>query len=423
MSEPSNHPRGATGMAESDRGPTGDAGLDADVQSPQRTVEPGATNALPRGKPADSVAWSLRLTAEWCVRLLVVGLTLYVVVKVYQTVHLVAFSFVIGLLIAAVLRPLNGVLLRWHFPHALAALTSVLVAVVVLSGIGYFVADQISSNVDELGTQLTRSVDQVRDWLVTGPFHLKQSDLQSLADRVTASIKANSTSIAGGAVSTALSVAEGLSGVLLVVLTSFFLVKDGEKIWAWLLAMLPRNARPKVQEAGERSWQTLGGYVRGQVTIALFHGISITVALFVFGVPLAAPLGVLVFLGSFIPIIGLIVAGSLCVLISLLEHGIITGVIIATIVVVLVQLESHVLQPLIMSRAVSIHPLAVALSVIAGTKLDGIPGALLAVPLVAVGNTAFKALHGVSTADQPAVHLPRPRLRRPKRRAADRPAG
>lgn len=385
-----------------------------DVPAPSGSPAPP-----PRGKPAEQVAWSLRVTAEWSIRILVVGVVLYFVLKAYEAVHLVAFSFLIGLLIAAVLRPVHEFLMRkGHFPPALAAITSVLLALVVLSGVGYFVADQISTNANELGDQLSKSVEEARNWLSTGPFHIQQSDLNGISDRITKAIQANQASIASGVVDTVKSVAEALSGILLVILTAFFVIKDGEKIWAWILSMLPRAARPRVAVAGARSWHTLGGYVRGQVTIALFHAITITVALFAFRVPLAAPLGVLVFVFSFIPVIGMIIAGGLATIITLLEHGLITAIIIAAIVVALVQLESHVLQPLIMSRAVEVHPLAVVLAVLAGTKLDGVSGALLAVPLVAVGNTAFKALHGVAIDDRP-VRIPRPRVRRPKSRGND----
>ena len=379
----------------------------------------GASTPAPRARPAEAVAWSLRATSEWCWRLLVVAAALYLAAKIYQKVHLVAFSFLIGLLIAAVLRPVFNRLVSWRFPRALAALGSVLLAVLILAAVGYFVADQISSNSGELAAQLQKSVDQFTHWLVNGPLHLKQSDLNGISDKITASIKSNQTAIAEGAVSTLQSVADGLSGLLLVILTAFFLVKDGDKIWGWILSMLPYNARPRVAEAGSRSWSTLGGYVRGQVTIALFHAVTITIALLIMGVPLAAPLGVLVFIGSFIPLFGMIIAGGMCVIVTLIEHGLVRAIIILAIVVALVQLESHVLQPLIMSRAVEIHPLAVALSVISGTTLDGIYGALLAVPLVAVTNTAFRALHGQQAGDRPPPPI-RPRFR-PKRRSAALP--
>lgn len=376
----------------------------------------GAATPAPHPPPADAVPWSLRATAAWCWRILIIGATFYFASKLYKAVHLVLFCFVIGLLIAAVLRPLFVRLVRARFPRALAALTSVLLAVLVLAGVGYFVVDQISSNSSELANQLQRSVDQFTHWLTTGPLHLKQADLNSIRDKISASIKSNQSAIASSAVSTLQGVAEGLSGLLLVILTSFFLIKDGEKIWDWVISMLPYSARPRVAEAGARSWSTLGGYVRGQVMIALFHAVTITIALFIMRVPLAAPLGVVVFLASFIPLFGMIVAGAMCTVVALIERNVVIGIIVLALVVALVQVEGHVLQPLIMSRAVEIHPLAVALSVVAGTKLDGISGALLAVPLVAIANTAMRSLHGQLPDPAEAPRPLRPRFR-PKRRA------
>jgi predicted PurR-regulated permease PerM len=144
--------------------------------------------------------------------------------------------------------------------------------------------------------------------------------------------------------------------------------------------------------AGRAGWQTFGGYMRGQVLIALFHGVSVMIVLFVLQVPLAAALGVLIFLGSFVPLVGLTVTGALCVAVAMLEHGITAGIVVAVAIIVLVQLEAHLLQPLIMSRNVEVHPLGIALAVLTGTILAGIVGALLAVPLVAFLNSTISAL-------------------------------
>jgi predicted PurR-regulated permease PerM len=156
--------------------------------------------------------------------------------------------------------------------------------------------------------------------------------------------------------------------------------------------MFPRPAQPGLDRAGRAGWHTLGGYMRGQLVIALFHGISVFFVLLIVRVPLSAALAVLIFLGSFIPLVGLTVTGALCVVVAMLEHGVTAGIVVAVAIIVLVQLEAHALQPLIMSRTVEVHPLAIALSVITGTTLAGIPGALLAVPLVAFLNSAIHAL-------------------------------
>jgi predicted PurR-regulated permease PerM len=155
---------------------------------------------------------------------------------------------------------------------------------------------------------------------------------------------------------------------------------------------MPAPARQQVDYAGRRGWFSLGGYVRGQVIIAFIHAVTITILLFILRIPLAPALGVLIFLGSFIPILGLTISGALCVGVALLEHGVGAAIIVAIAIIVLVQIEGHLLQPIIMSRAVHIHPLAVVLAVAAGTVIYGIVGALIAVPLVAFLNAFVRAL-------------------------------
>jgi putative heme transporter len=190
---------------------------------------------------------------------------------------------------------------------------------------------------------------------------------------------------------------------LLVLLATFFMLRDGDQIWHWVLSFIPRAAHESVDRAGRMGWRTFGGYMRGQVLIAVFHGVTITLVLLILRVPLAAALGVLIFLGSFIPLLGLTATGALCVAVALLEHGVTSAIVVAVAIVVLVQIEGHVLQPVIMSRSVNIHPLAVAVSVFAGTALAGIPGALIAVPLVAFLNTAVRAIRTGTPVASPAI--------------------
>jgi predicted PurR-regulated permease PerM len=267
-----------------------------------------------------------------------------------------------------------------------------LVGLAVLAGIGYFVTWQITSNSSQIGDQITNFVDRSRDWLRNGPLHLKSSDLDKIADNITKAVQEHQSEIISGAIETVRTVVEALGALLLILLSTFFLLRDGEQIWRWTLRLLPRAAQPRVDLAGRVGWRTLGGYMRGQVLIALFHGVSVMIVLFVLRVPLAAALGVLIFLGSFVPILGLTVTGTLCVAVALLEHGATAAVVVAIAIVVLIQLEAHFLQPVIMSRSVEVHPLAIALSVVTGTLVAGIPGALLAVPFVAFLNSTIHAL-------------------------------
>ena len=350
---------------------------------------PGAER---RRDAVEAVTWPVRVAAAWSWRLLVIGLGLLVLARIFNRIELVAFSFIVALFFTAVLHPLEVFLRRIPGPRSISAALALLIGLAVLAGIGSFVTWQITTHSSQIGDQISDFVDKTRDWLRTGPLHLKSSDLDKIANKITDAIKEHQGQLISGAIETVRTVIEALGATLLVLLSTFFLLRDGEQIWRWTVRLFPRAAQPRLDHAGRVGWRTLGGYMRGQVLIALFHGVSVMIVLFILNIPLAAALGVLVFLGSFVPLIGITVAGAVAVAIALLEHGVTAGIVVAVAIVVLVQLEAHLLQPLIMSRSVEIHPLAVALSVLTGTLLAGIVGALLAVPFVAFLNSTIHAL-------------------------------
>lgn len=349
-----------------------------------------------RRDAVDSVTWPVRVAAAWTWRLLVVGLGLYVLAQIFNRIELVAFSFVLALFFTAVLHPLERGLRRMPGPRSISALLALLIGIALLGGIGLFVSWQIGRHSSQLGDQISAFVTKTRNWLQTGPLHLKSADLNKMTDNITKAIKDNQGRLISGAIATVRTVLEALGALLLILLSTFFLLRDGEQIWSWAVRLFPKEAHERLDVAGRAGWHTLGGYMRGQLLIALFHGISVTIVLFVLQVPLAGALGVLIFLGSFVPLIGLTVTGALCVAVALLEHGVTAGIVVGVAIIVLVQLEAHLLQPLIMSRSVEVHPLAIALSVLTGTLLAGIVGALLAVPLVAFLNSTIHALRDTS---------------------------
>jgi predicted PurR-regulated permease PerM len=304
-----------------------------------------------------------------------------------------------------VLHPLEKQLRRIPGPPSLSAALALLIGLAVLGGIAYFVTWQITTHSSQIGDQITNFVDTTRNWLRTGPFHLKSSDLDKIAENITNAVKDHQSQIISGAIETVRTVVEGLGALLLVLLSTFFLLRDGEQIWRWTLRWFPQSAQPRLDVAGRAGWRSLGGYMRGQVLIALFHGVSVMILLFILKVPLAAALGVLIFLGSFIPLIGLTVTGALCVAVAGLEHGLTAAIVVGIAIIVLVQLEAHFLQPIIMSRSVEVHPLAIALSVITGTILAGIVGALLAVPFVAFVNSTVRALRQPGDTAEPSADV------------------
>ncbi len=348
-----------------------------------------------RHNAVEAVTWPVRVAAAWTWRLILLGAAIYLIARELDRVGLVVFPFIIALFFTAILHPLEVRFRRLPGRRSLSALAALLVGIVFLAGLGYFVVWQISSHDKQLADQVTKVVNNAKHWLETGPLHVKSADLDKVTKNLSNTIQSHGGALISSAITTVKAVTEFLAGLLLVLLTTFYLLRDGDRVWGFFVGLFPSASRPRLDHAGRAGWHTFGGYMRGQLLIALFHGTTITIVLLIFRVPLAAALGVLIFIGSFIPLVGLVVTGALAVAVALLEHGTTAAIAVAVAIVVLVQVEGHLLQPFILSRSVDIHPLAVVLSVIAGTTLRGIPGALIAVPLVAFLNTSFRALqHG-----------------------------
>ena len=354
--------------------------------------EPDVTPVAITSPTAEAVTWPVRVASEWAGRLLVIVAALYIALRILERISLVAFAFVLALFFTAVLHPLEARLRGRNGNRTLSSAVVLLTGIVVFGLVGFFVVQQISSHSAQLTDQVNAVGDKIRGYLRGAPFHLKDADLTKFTDQLTATLRTHQGEVVSGAVSTAQTLIEVVGGLLLALLSTFFLLRDGRQIWNWVLRLLPKAARQRVDYAGERGWFTLGGYVRGQVSIAFIHATTIFLVLLILRVPLAAALGVLIFLGSFIPILGLTVTGTLCIGVTLLEHGVTAAIVVGVAIILLVQLEGNLLQPVIMSRAVHIHPMAVALAVAAGTTVYGIVGALIAVPLVAFTNSFVRGL-------------------------------
>jgi predicted PurR-regulated permease PerM len=242
-------------------------------------------------------------------------------------------------------------------------------------------------------------------------FPITKNQLEDAVAQLQQTLVDNRGSIASGALTTAATVGEVFTGLLLTLFTLFFFLKDGRSIWLWLIGLFPRDSRAYVDEAGRRSWRTLISYVRATAGVALVDAFGIGLGLAILGVPLVIPLAALVYLGAFIPILGSFLAGSVAVLVALVSKGPVTALIALAVVVLVMQLEGHVLQPLLLGRAVRVHPLAVVLSIAGGFLIAGIFGALIAVPTVACVNVAGTYLSRRTEGPRPPE--PRPDKARP----------
>lgn len=340
---------------------------------------------------SDRAPWALRVISDWSWRILVVAAFLALILWLLAQIKLVAVAFIVGVLLTALLHPFVGGLNKMKVPRLLSTTIVFILGLAVLAGLGTFVGTQVSSNATALGTQFTDILNATERWLTQGPLHVDATQLSNVTGTINKALNDNWQKIATGAVTGIGTTVEIVGGVVLAAFCTFFLLLDGGEIWHWLRKKFPERSRARAAEGGEVAWRTLSHYVRGTILIAFLDAVAVTATLLIAGVPLAVPVGVLVFLGAFIPVLGLAVTGALAVGLALVSKGPIIAVIVLAVIVLAVQVEGHVLQPIVMSRAVRVHPLAVLLSVTAGSLVAGIFGAVIAVPLVAVVNNVLTA--------------------------------
>jgi putative heme transporter len=344
---------------------------------------PGAEDGLPSG---------IRTAAAWAWRFILLVAAIYVLLRIVGLLRVVIIPVIVAVLLAALFQPASAALVRRGVNRSLAAgLVLIAALLLVFGGLGLIITTVVSQ-FDSLSTQVGDGVNEVQRWLSQGPLHLTDAQLSTYVDQARDAITKNQGSLTTGALATAATLGEVVTGFFLVLFTLFFFLRDGGSIWSFLCRLLPRGARVPTARAGHYSWHTLSSYVRATVLVALVDAVGIGIGLAVLRVPLALPLAALVFLGAFIPVVGAALTGVVAVLVALVANGPVTALIVLAVVIAVQQLEGHVLQPLIMGRAVALHPLAVILAIAAGIVLAGIVGGLVAVPLLAVLNTAVRYL-------------------------------
>ncbi|MFI9152122.1 AI-2E family transporter [Streptomyces sp. NPDC053367] len=376
------------------------------AQVPAPPTHPPAVG--PRPDPAQAVPWGMRVAAEAGWRLLVLAGTLWVLMRVISAVQLVVLAFVAALLMTALLQPSVAWLRRHGVPRGPATALTAILGFVVIGLIGWFVTWQVMENIDDLSDQVQDGIDELRRWLLDSPFHVTDKQINEIAKNLREAIGANTDQITSAGLEGVTVVVEALTGILLTVFSTLFLLYDGRRIWEWTLKLVPAAARPGVAGAGPRAWRTLTAYVRGTVVVALIDAIFIGLGIYFLDVPMAVPLAVFIFLFAFIPLVGAVVSGALAVVVALVTQGVFTAVMTLAVVLAVQQIEGHILQPFILGRAVRVHPLAVVLSVAAGGMVAGIGGAVVAVPLVAVTNTVVGYLRAYSH-ERALLHAVEPR--------------
>ena len=350
------------------------------------------------------VPTGLAVAAAWSWRMLIIGAAIAVVFWLMNQITVVMIPLAVSFLLAAMLQPIAGFLIKHGWNKSLSSILVLIAGLGVVGLVLTFVVQQFIEGVPDFWEQIQGGLEELQDWLESGPYGIDGDEIASILDNlqgnVTDWLSQNQETLINSGLSIAGSTATGLgyffTGLFLVLFTTYFFMRDGRSIWNFLTGMLPPAAKEPVRYAGGAGWTTLVQYMRMVVVVAAVDAVFIGLGLWLLKVPLALPLTTLVFLGAFIPIVGATVSGAVAVVVALVgtdDNQLLRALAVLGVVLLVQQLESNLLQPVLMSRAVKLHPLAIVLAVTGGGFAFGIIGALVAVPLLAIVNGTVRALN------------------------------
>jgi predicted PurR-regulated permease PerM len=324
-------------------------------------------------------------TSDVAWRFLVVAAAAALVVWVLARLRVVVIPLILGAFIASLWSPVVRRMKERGLPPLLATWIATILGIGGLALVGWGVGVAIASRSTELADSLAAGWESILEWLETGPFGLDEDTVAEQIETLIDRIRENAGALLSGALGGAGAVTEIIAGVFFTAVSAFFIIKDGDRAWRWLLGRLPESRRGEVDEAGSVAWATMRRYLAGTAAVGVADALLIGIALAIIGVPLALPLAVLVFFGAFFPFIGAIVTGMIAAVVTLATNGVTDALIVVAVVIAVQQVEGDVLGPLLLGRAVQLHPFVVLVAIAVGVVVAGILGAFLAVPVVGIG--------------------------------------
>ncbi|MET1044203.1 MAG: AI-2E family transporter [Microbacteriaceae bacterium] len=361
---------------------------------------PFRTRPIPEPDTQRAGVWTDSLGRAGSRSAQVILILLLAVGAVYAMIQLklVVVPVLIALILASAMSPLVGYLRRRNMPRMLATWIALIATVVVFGGIITGIVFAVRAEWPELIIRATTGLDELQRWLFSLPLPIDEQQLEEAWDSIVGFL--TSAEFGSGALAGVSAVGEFLTGTVLTLVILFFFLKDGDRMWAFLIQRLRGDRLAKARRSGVRTVEVLGVYVRGTSIVAAVDAIVIGIALAILQVPLALPLSVIVFIGAFIPLIGATLAGVLAALVALVANGPIIALIVVAVVIAVNQLEGDLLQPVVLGRSLKLHALVILLALTIGTILGGILGAVLSVPVAAVSWAVVKIWAG---ADEPAL--------------------
>lgn len=348
------------------------------------------------------VPFGLDLAAGWAWRLLIIAAATYLLMRLLGFFAVVTIPIAVALLISALAAPFVRALTRVGVPRGLSALLVVITGFAIVGALLTFAGQQVASGANDLADSTVQGLQEIRNWLRDGPLNASDSQINDYIKNAQDMIRDRSQN--GEVLSQVTEVGAALghvvAGFFIAVFATYFFLADGDRIWSWMVRIAPRAARERVDSSGKVAWISLVQFVRATVLVALVDAAGIALGAAILNVPFVLAIGVLVFLGAFVPMIGASIAGSVAILVALVDQGPLTALLMLAVVVGVQQLEGHILQPFLLGRWVSLHPLGVILAIAGGVLVAGIAGALVAVPLAAAANAVV--LHLAEMAEPPA---------------------
>lgn len=365
-----------------------------------------ADDEFSRSNAGEPIPRAVTLMAGWAWRLAAVAIAIFLLLWLLDVLAVVVVPVVISLLIAALLTPLSRSLRRFGLPNALATVLSFLAGLLFLFALLGLIVREIIVNYDTIYQTVARGLEQIVGWLADGPLAIDATQLQQTIDETMATLQRDPSDILTTSLTVVSTTGSILSAILLSMFIIFFFLSDGHAIWTWLCRLFPRSAQWKVNRAGRRSWEVLVTYMNVTLIVAFIVGVATWLACVIAQVPLALSAGLIAFLFAFIPTIGALISSVVVVALALISTNLTTAIVMAIVMIVIQTVQGNFIYPLLMNRQLKVHPLASLLLVVLGAVVGGIFGALIAVPLAAVINTAvidlFRASRGLPESDQPS---------------------
>lgn len=339
----------------------------------------------PESRQVARVPFGVDLAAQWAWRFLVVVGAGYLVARALGFLMVVVLPVLLALFIAALVQPVVVALAR-YMPRKLASLLVVVGVIAIISAMLAYATHQVVTGATDLASQVVDGLDKIRDWLKQGPLAVSDQQIDDAIQGLQNLVSTGNKEIVNQVTEVGATIGHIVAGFFIVLFSTYFFLADGRLIVTWLMRLFPRGARGRAYSSAGVAWGSLTQFVRATVLVALVDAIGIMLVAAVLRVPFVAAIGVLVFLGAFVPLVGATLSGSIAILVALVAHGPIVALVMLGGVVAVQQLEAHVLQPFLMGRFVSVHPLGVILAIATGVVVAGVPGALVAVPFAAAVN-------------------------------------